>query len=216
MNKTFACVGAGTAVAGLLFATWLLKQSLVSPGIFLSLATLFIATALVIAFAPAITKVSFWSLTLELREATNAAEKVLEQLKRSVEYAFVPAIASITEFGGGWGDIEATQDERLHKFLTLAEAIEGAGCAIHHSPALAAAARVIAIGQLRKFAYFSPGATIPNLEEPLPSVDALRAQAFLPDRIAQHCKALEKTEEQLLGQLHAVIDAYAKIYPYTL
>jgi len=216
MNKTYSGIAVGVALAGLTYATWLLKQSLVSPGIFLSLATVVIAASLVVAFAPVIKKVGFWSLSLELREATNAAEQVLEQLKRSVEYAFVPAIASITEFSGGFGDLNSTEDERLEKFLKLAAAIEGAGCSVHHAADLAAAARVIAIGQLRKFAYFSTGAVVPSLDEPLPTVDALNAEAFLPDRIEYHCQVTKRTKEGLISQLHAVIDGYSKIYPYTL
>jgi len=210
------CLGAIVALLGLIHANGLLATKAVSGTDFVWLTAAYLAVGLLIAILPKVTELTFSNLTLKIAAAEQAAAITLEQLNRALEHSFAPALATVTDFSGVFSDL-GPKDERLAKFFALAEAIEKAGFRGRYAADLAEAARKIAAGQLQVIARFNDQFNPTRADfDVLPTPEKVRVQACLPEGITQTATRYQWSDHETLTAVIDAVDAYQKIYEYTL
>lgn len=207
-------LGAVVAFAGLNHANGLLSTKAISGSDYVWLTAAYLVVGLLIAILPKVTELTFSNLTLRIAAAEQAAAVTLEQLNQALELSFAPALASITDFPGGWAT-DGPLDDRLSKFFTLAETIKKAGLGSRYAAELSDAARTIAKGQLYVIARYNDEFSLHKpLPSSLPTPAAVRVDACNPKGIAKAAVRYKTDEVQALRVANEAVDAYAKIYSY--
>ncbi|WP_336331633.1 hypothetical protein [Pseudomonas putida] len=208
------CFGAVVAFLGLNHANGLLSTKAISGSDYVWLTAAYLVVGLLIAILPKVTELTFSNLTLKIAAAEQAAAITLEQLNHALELSFAPALASITEFPGGWAS-DGPLDDRLSKFFTLAETIKKAGLGSRYAAELSDAARTIAKGQLVVIARYNDEFKL-HTPRPtsLPTPTAVRIEACNPKGIASAAVRYKTDERETMRLANEAVDAYAKIYSY--